>query len=66
MRMVQIVLTMEILLAISTGLIIIIAMFVADRISRRVISGYSRRLRIEKHAENILKLTSESLSLQSA
>ncbi len=56
--MVQIPLPMDNLRAIATGLIITVAMFVADIIVRRAISGYSRRLRIEKHAENILKLTS--------
>jgi len=47
----------ENLLLIATGLIIVIAMFVADRIVHRSIARYSKRLRIEKHAENIFKLT---------
>jgi small-conductance mechanosensitive channel len=55
--MVQIFLTMENLLLIATGLIIVVAMFVADRIARRAIARYSKRLRIQKHVENIFKLT---------
>ena len=47
----------ENLLLIATGLIIVIAMFVADRLARRAIARYSKRLRIEKHVENIFKLT---------
>jgi len=41
---------------IVTGAIIIAVIFVADRIVRRAINRYSRRIRLEKHAENILKL----------
>ena len=55
--MVQIFLTMENLLLIATGLIIVIAIFVADKIVRRSISRYSKRSKIEKHVENIFRLT---------
>ena len=55
--MFQIFLTTEDLLLVATGLIIVIVMFVADRIVRRSIARYSKRLRIGKHVENIFKLT---------
>ncbi|MFQ6086572.1 MAG: mechanosensitive ion channel family protein [Candidatus Bathyarchaeia archaeon] len=49
--------TIETLLFIVTGAIIVIAIFVADRIVRRAIARYSKRLGLEQHVENIFKLT---------
>ncbi len=49
-------LTIDNLWLIVTGAVIIAVIFVADRIVRRAINRYSRRIRLEKHAENILKL----------
>jgi len=49
-------LTTEKLLLIATSLIIIIVMFVADRLVRRAIGRYSKRLKLEPHVENIFKL----------
>ena len=54
--MFQIYLTMENLLLIVTSLIIVIIIIVADRLIRRAITGYAGRLKLEPHAENILKL----------
>jgi len=50
-------LAIENLLFFVTGAVIVIAIIVADRIVRRAIVRYSRRLRLEQHVENILKLT---------
>ena len=50
-------LTTENILLIVTGLVIIIIVLVADRLVRRAISRYSKGLKLEPHAENILKLT---------
>jgi len=50
-------LTTETLLFIATGLAIVIILLVADRLVRRAISRYSKRLRLEPHVENIFKLT---------
>jgi small-conductance mechanosensitive channel len=50
-------LTTENLLLIGIGSVIAIFVIVADRLSRRAIARYSKRLKLEPHAENILKLT---------
>jgi small-conductance mechanosensitive channel len=50
-------LTSENLLLIATGLVILIAVLIADRLVRRAISRYSKRLKLEPHVENIFKLT---------
>jgi len=50
-------LTTENLLFIVTGLAIIIIMLVANRLVRRAIARYSKRLKIEPHVENVFKLT---------
>ena len=50
-------LTTENLLLIATSLVIIVAILVADRLIRRAIARYSRRLKLEPHVENIFKLT---------
>jgi small-conductance mechanosensitive channel len=39
------------------GAIVAVIMFIADRIVRSVIAKYSQRLELEKHVENIFKLT---------
>jgi len=49
-------LTADNLLIIITGLVIIAVMLVADRLIRRAIARYSKRLRLEKHVENVFKL----------
>jgi len=49
-------LTTEILLLIATGLVILIVVLVADRLIRRAIARYLRRLKLEPHVENIFKL----------
>lgn len=49
--------TTENLLLVATSLIIIVAILVADRLIRRAIARYSRRLKLEPHVENIFKLT---------
>ena len=51
-------LTTENLLLIATGLVMIIVVLVADRLIRRAIARYSKRLKLEPHVENIFKLTS--------
>ena len=50
-------LTTENLLLIATGLVMIIVVLVADRLIRRAIARYSKRLKLEPHVENIFKLT---------
>jgi len=50
-------LTMDNLLLIASGLVIVIILLVADRLVRRAISRYSEGLKLEPHAENIFKLT---------
>jgi small-conductance mechanosensitive channel len=50
-------LTQETLLLIAAGLVIVIVVLVADRLVRRAISRYSKRLKLEPHVENIFKLT---------
>jgi len=50
-------LTTENLLFIATGLAIIIIMLVADRLVRRAIARYSKRLKLVPHVENVFKLT---------
>ena len=49
-------LTAENLLIIITALVIIAVMLVADRLIRRAIVRHSKRLRLEKHVENVFKL----------
>jgi len=49
-------LTTETLLLVLTGLTILIIALVADRLVRRAISRYSKRLKLEPHVENIFKL----------
>jgi len=55
--MFQDLLTIENLSLIATALAIIILALVADRLARRAISRYSKRLKLEAHVENIFKLT---------
>ncbi len=50
-------LTEENLLLIIAGAIVVIATLVADRLVRGAIARYSKRLGLEKHVENIFKLT---------
>lgn len=50
-------LTMENLLLIATGLAIVIIVVVADRLARKAIARYCKRLKLEPHVENIFKLT---------
>ena len=50
-------LAMENLLLIVTGLVIVIVVFIADRLARRAIGRYSKRLRLDPHIENVFKLT---------
>jgi small-conductance mechanosensitive channel len=50
-------LTTENLLLIAIGLTILIVMLVTDRVVRRIIARYSKRLKLESHVENIFKLT---------
>ncbi|MFQ6064835.1 MAG: mechanosensitive ion channel family protein, partial [Candidatus Bathyarchaeia archaeon] len=50
-------LTTENLLLVATGLIIIVVVLIADRLARRIISRYSKKLKLEPHVENIFKLT---------
>ncbi len=49
-------LTTENLVLIATSLVIAVVVFVADRLIRRAIARYSRRLNLEPHVENIFKL----------
>jgi len=49
-------LTMENLLFAIKGLIILVAILVADKLIRRAIARYSQRLKLEPHVENIFKL----------
>ncbi len=49
-------LTTENLLLIATALIIVIVVIVTDRLVRRAIARYSKRLELEPHVENIFKL----------
>lgn len=50
-------LTLDNLLFVATAAIVVVAMFVADRIARRAIARYAKRLRLEEHVENIFKLS---------
>ena len=50
-------LTTENLLLITSGLVIIIIVLVVDRLVRRAIARYSKRLKLEPHVENVFKLT---------
>ncbi len=56
-RMFQDFLTFENLLLFASGAIIVIAIFVADRIARKLIVRYSKRLGLDQHVENVFKLT---------
>ncbi len=49
-------LTIENLVLLVSGAIVAIAMLIADKMIRRTITRYSKRIKLEKHAENILKL----------
>jgi len=51
------ILTLDNLLLIVSGTVVIVTIFGADRMVRRAIARYSQRLKLEKHVENILKLT---------
>lgn len=57
MSVFEVVLSMENLWLLVGGAIVVIVMFVADRIVRKAVARYSRRLKLEEHVENILKLT---------
>ena len=50
-------LTVENFLLIATSLAILVVILVADRLIRRAIARYSRRLKLEPHVENIFKLS---------
>ena len=50
-------LTTENLLLIATGLVVVIIVLVADRLIRRAIARYSKRLKLEPYVTNIFKLT---------
>lgn len=56
--MLQIVLTMENILLIATTLIVVIAALIADRLVRRAITRYTKRLKLEAHVENVFRLVS--------
>ena len=47
----------ENILFIATTIVIVIIILVADKLVRRAIARYSKRLKLEPHAENIFKLT---------
>jgi len=47
---------MENLIFVGTALIIVAGTFIADRLIRRAISRYAKRLKIDPHASNILQL----------
>ena len=49
---------MENLIFVGTALIIVAGTFIADRLIRRAISRYAKRLKIDPHASNILQLIS--------
>ncbi len=55
--MFQVVVTMEHLQLLLGGAIVFVIILVADWIFRRAIAKYSERIGLEKHVENILKLT---------
>lgn len=48
--------TTENLLLVASGVTIIVVMIIADRVIRRAVAKYSQKLKMDKHAENILKL----------
>lgn len=52
---------MEKLLLLVSALVIVVAILVADRLARRGISKYSKKIGLEKHVENILKLVARIL-----
>ena len=54
-------LTVENLMLVATAAIIVIAMFVADRIVRRAIIRYSKRLKLEQHIQNLFILITRIL-----
>jgi len=56
-------LTTENLLLITSGLVIIIIVLVVDRLVRRAIARYSKRLKLEPHVENIFKLIARIIIL---
>jgi len=49
-------LTIENLTLIILGAVVVVVAVIADRLIRRTIARYSRRIRLRKHVENILKL----------
>jgi len=49
-------LSIETLILVIEGLIIVVAMLVADRLVRRAISRYAQRLKLAPHVENIFNL----------
>jgi hypothetical protein len=51
-------LTQENMFLIGVTLFIVIAIVIADRLVRRALSKYAKRLKLEPHVENILKLVS--------
>ena len=52
---------MENLLLFVSAVIIVVAILVADRLARRGISRYTKKMELEKHVENILKLVARIL-----
>lgn len=63
--MFEVVLSIENLWLIIGGVTAVIIMFVADKIVCRAISRYSQKLKFEKHAENIFKLTARIIIVAS-
>lgn len=49
--------SIENLILISTSLAIVLITIILDRVVRNLISKYSGRVNIDKHAENILRIT---------
>jgi small-conductance mechanosensitive channel len=61
--MLQDFLTTEELMLIAIAVVIAIAMLIADRLIRRAIARYAKRLKLEPHVENIFKLTARIIIL---
>lgn len=57
--------TTENLLLLIGGLVIVAATFIADKLIRRAISRYSRRVRLHEHVANILQLVSRIIVVAS-
>ena len=49
-------LTMEGIIKIITGIVIVVAIFIIDKVARRAITKYSRRVGLGLNVENIFKL----------